>query len=141
MPEPVEEDGEVCQGGTECADVAGIVDVANRESDVIERRQHIAAFDFNWGQMVREVGFAVAVAAVVSDHQAPVHRLGSAVGVGVAPREAVGQQRQGKANGFWVASAISTTPSAAAIASSSRPATANDVTRSAVMCPCASRIR
>ena len=42
--EAVEEYRESCQGETDVGDVAGVVEVADGQSDVIERRQRVAVF-------------------------------------------------------------------------------------------------
>ena len=70
------------------------MEVADCQSEVIERGQRVAVFGLESGQIGRQVGLDGAVAAVLSDHHAPAHGLPRAVGIGVAESDAVGDQRE-----------------------------------------------
>ena len=63
-------------------------------SEVIERGQRVAVFGFEAGQSGRQVCLVAAVAAVLSDHQAPAQGLKRADGIGVAESEPVGEKRE-----------------------------------------------
>ena len=81
-------------GRTDHGGVARVVEIADRQRDVIERGQRVAVFGLKAGHTVRHVCFGVAVAAVLGDHQAPaqgVQRLG---GISVAEGVAVGVKRK-----------------------------------------------
>ena len=69
--EPVEKGSEDSQRGTHHGGVARVVEVADRQRDVVERGQRVAVFGLEAGQTARQVCFVVAVAAVLGDHQAP----------------------------------------------------------------------
>jgi hypothetical protein len=73
--------------------VARVVVVADRQSDVPERGQRVAAFGLEVGQSARHVGLIAAITAVLSDYQAPAQGLERTVGVGLAEGEAVGEKR------------------------------------------------
>ena len=51
--------------------VARVVEIADRQSDVIERGQRVAVLGLEAGQTARHVCFGIAVAAVLGDHQTP----------------------------------------------------------------------
>jgi hypothetical protein len=55
--------------------VARVVVVADRQSDVPERGQRVAAFGLEVRQSARHVGLIAAITAVLSDYQAPAQGL------------------------------------------------------------------
>src|SRR6516165_12315745 len=69
--EAVEEYRESCQGEREVGNVARLVEVADGQSDVSERRQRVAVFGLKPRQTDRQVAFDHAVAAILGDRQAP----------------------------------------------------------------------
>ena len=95
-PSRSRKDGESCQGETDVGDVARVVEVADRQSDVIERRQRIAVFGLKPRQRGRQQWFGQAAAAVLGDHQAPAQGLQRAVGISIAEGVAIGVERVGE---------------------------------------------
>ena len=93
VSEPVQEGGEDSQGAD---DVGGarVVIMADRHSEVIESGQRVTGFGFEAGQTDRQVCLVGAVAAVVSDHQAPAQGVQRAPGIGVPEREPAGEKRE-----------------------------------------------
>ena len=79
--------------------VAGVVEVADCQSEVIERGQRVAVFGLKSGQIGRQVDLVGAVAAVLGDHQTPAQGVQRADGIGVAESEAVGEQRKREPTG------------------------------------------
>ena len=53
--EAVEDYCESCQGGTDMGDVARVVEIADGQSDVIERRQRVAVFGLKRRQSGRQL--------------------------------------------------------------------------------------
>ena len=76
------------------AGVARIVVVADCQGEVPERRQWIAVLGFESTEDVRQVGFVVTVTAVVGDHEAPPQSIACALGITVAPGDAIREERE-----------------------------------------------
>jgi len=91
--EPVERSGEDGEGVAHHGGVARVVQSADCQSEVIECRHGVAVLSLEAGQNEREICLVGAVAAVLSDHQAPAQGVQCVDGIGFAPGEAVSEQR------------------------------------------------
>ena len=95
--EPVEKSGEDGQRDADRGGVARVVEVADRQSEVVESGHGAALFGLESGQNVRQDCRVGAVAAVVSDHQTPAQGVNRRDGICVAESETVGPERQRRA--------------------------------------------
>src|SRR5262249_5075269 len=83
------------QGVADNGDVAGVVAVADRQSDGLEPGQQVAVFEYvKPGQSHRQNGLWEAVAAVLSDHQAPAEGVQCADGICFGECKAAGAERE-----------------------------------------------